>query len=272
MKEILKKHSIMKIRFCLPAFSCLAGLIASCSNAQTNSYSKNDRVEAEVFSITQAVEHVEPVEFYLEIGSRFWPISKSEMVNFTEVKDFIGEEEFNRQTRVEATSLVAVENEKQTDIRYSGDSEKLTDEQMEVLRNAEYGQHYCLKTFFEPRSAKEEAEGCNIYNPHFTVAPETGASYPLGEEMIYDYLKAMIKDELDGVSEKDLSPGMFNFIINADGYLQSVEQNGSCGIKALDGRLKEAISNLPAKWVPAQNSKGEHVSQELVLYYGLRGC
>ena len=130
----------------------------------------------------------------------------------------------------------------------------------------------CLKTFFEPRSDKEEAEGYNIYNPHFTIAPETSASYALGEEMIYDYLKAVIKDDLDGVSEKDLSPGKFNFIINADGYLQSVEQNGSCGIKTLDEKLKKALSNLPGKWIPAKNAKGENVSQQLVLSYGLIGC
>lgn len=266
----------MKNQFYLPILSSLVFLFASCSQAQTDSNLKEQSADqiadVEVNPIAQVVKYVEPVDFHIVMGSRFWPISKSDLAKFTEVKDFIGEEEMERQTTVQATSLIVIENEKQTDTRYSGESEMLTDEQIEVLRNAEYGDHFCLKTFFEPRSDKEEAEGYNIYNPHFTIAPETSASYALGEEMIYDYLKAIIKDELDGVSEKDLSPGKFNFIINADGYLQSIEQNGSCGIKTLDEKLKEALNKLPGKWIPAKNAEGENVSQQLVLSYGLIGC
>jgi hypothetical protein len=32
------------------------------------------------------------------------------------------------------------------------------------------------------------------------------------------------------------------------------------------------ITNMPGKWNPATNSKGEKVDQELVFFFGRQGC
>ena len=39
-----------------------------------------------------------------------------------------------------------------------------------------------------------------------------------------------------------------------------------------DKKMIELITNLPGKWAPAENQKGEKVDQELVISFGLMGC
>ena len=105
----------MKNQFYLPILSSLVLLFASCSQAQTDSnlkeHSADHIADVEVTPIAEVVKYVEPADFYIGMGSRFWPISKSELSKFTDVKDFIGEEEMERQTTVEATALIVIENE-----------------------------------------------------------------------------------------------------------------------------------------------------------------
>jgi hypothetical protein len=45
------------------------------------------------------------------------------------------------------------------------------------------------------------------------------------------------------------------------------------GYSSLDDKFIELIKNIPGLWIPAENSKGEHVDQELVFTFGpANGC
>jgi len=266
----------MKYPFFLIILICNGIGFSSCSErfSRVNSATTTSNFEEKtaVPSIAQVVNYAEPIEFYFGLGSRFTPISKEEIVRYTEVKNFLGEEEFKRQTQVEATALIVIQNEKQTDIRYSGDSELLSKEQLSALRNATYGSNFCLKTFFVPRSDEQKDRGYHIYNPHFTISPHKRAEFALGDQAIFDYLRAAIKEDLTDYSENDLSPAMLYFTISEYGALESYRLEGSCGAEILDQKIMDALIALPNKWSPAENENGERLTQELVLSYGLMGC
>ena len=46
----------------------------------------------------------------------------------------------------------------------------------------------------------------------------------------------------------------------------------SSGYDSIDERMVGLITDLPGKWKPAENLKGQKVDEQLVFSFGLIGC
>ena len=107
----------------------------------------------------------------------------------------------------------------------------------------------------------------------FTVTPEKEATYPGGTSAVIDFLKKECKQEISSAKADVLDPGFILFTVNTDGSVGKSEHLIGSGYPNLDDKLVELMKNLPKSWIPAENSKGEKVAQELALRFGdLSGC
>lgn len=107
---------------------------------------------------------------------------------------------------------------------------------------------------------------------YMTVVPEREAEYVDGLNSIIEYLKAQSKEVTALISMDQLKPGQVSFTIDEHGGVQNIKLDSSCGYSEVDFRMKELLASLPGTWKPASDSKGNSVAQELVLFFGLRGC
>jgi hypothetical protein len=65
-----------------------------------------------------------------------------------------------------------------------------------------------------------------------------------------------------------------SFIITKEGKVSEVKYDVmTTGYPSLDKKLMTLIKNIPCKWTPAENFKGEKMEQELVFTFGSAdGC
>ncbi|NND50902.1 MAG: hypothetical protein HKN54_00765 [Flavobacteriaceae bacterium] len=57
-----------------------------------------------------------------------------------------------------------------------------------------------------------------------------------------------------------------------DGTISDARIQSTSGYIEVDNKLIELILKTTGAWVPAKNSEGEHVDQELVVTFGNMGC
>ena len=69
-----------------------------------------------------------------------------------------------------------------------------------------------------------------------------------------------------------LQPAKLYFTVSKEGMIENVRLDRTSNFPAVDETMIELITNAPGKWIPAENSKGEKVDQELVVSFGLMGC
>lgn len=153
-----------------------------------------------------------------------------------------------------------------------GENEFLTSAQLELLGTADYSSNF----YFESHCKNMGAESGALEDYHLvyyvTVVPEQTATYPGGMEALAQYLRENSEKELSWVQWNSLRPGQITFTVTKEGKISNVEMTSTCGTLVLDNHLTNLIWNTPQDWTPARNHKGEPVDQELVFFYGMKGC
>lgn len=210
-------------------------------------------------------------EYYYGIGSRFAAISKTDLVNATTIYPFNNDEENERIDKVNTTEIIIIKHNRRSDRREYGNSQDLTKAQKELFKSLDYDKHFSMKTLFQEKSTDGEVLDERKYNPHYTVVPETQATYIKGEEALINYLIENTKDVTANLDNKKISANKVYFTITKEGLVENVSMHFSTNYPKLDNKLKALISNLPAQWNPAKNAKGEKVEQEIVFTFGPKG-
>jgi hypothetical protein len=72
----------------------------------------------------------------------------------------------------------------------------------------------------------------------------------------------------------DLGAIKLSFIVTKEGIVSNVKHDAmTTGYPSIDEKFMDLIKNIPGKWSPAENSKGEKMDYELVFTFGPRdGC
>jgi hypothetical protein len=227
---------------------------------------------ASTFSITEIVEPATLTDFYYDFGSRFSPISKEDLSKAREVSDFIDENEIKNYGGVLSTTLIVMENDVRTDKRVSGKGEKLSKEQLKMIRSMDYSSNFLLRAVFRTENAQAESNGENLFYPHRTIVPESQAMYEGGKDGLLDYLRKQNEKNIYDLDEKKLQPAKLSFTVTKHGTVEDAALDRTSGYSKIDEAMISLINNLPGKWEPAQNANGEKVDQILVVSFGMVGC
>ena len=110
------------------------------------------------------------------------------------------------------------------------------------------------------------------WTPYLTIVPEKQAEYLKGKESLKKYLKESSEDARAHVIPEKLQPAKLYFTVTKNGTIADVRLDKSSNYPVVDKRMIDLITNLPGKWEPAENLKGEKVDQEFVISFGLMGC
>lgn len=257
MKKSLLVFCIGFIAFSLSAFA-----IAKWS--KTNPPSK-------VISCTTVSEKKTEIDFFYGIESRFMRTVTKDLVD--NAKTFI--EIFPERTTKDIeswnkTEVVIVNGDDRKIVK--GYGSELNAAQKNIFTESDYSTNFYVNAL----CTKRNAENNNLRNDSIvhwmTIVPENEAKYADGMDTLIDYLKESSRDDIAIITDNNISPGRVYFTVTKNGTLDNIQLNSSCGYPTVDEAMLELLSNLPGVWIPASNSEGALVNQQLVFFFGNFGC
>jgi len=249
---------------------------SQCSAApmpENSAYQTSDRaIFATTSQITQFYTPEKLTDFFYDFGPRFNPISKEDLSKARDVSDFVSREEIKLYDGVGPTTLIIIENDVQTEKRVYGEGEKLSKEQLKMMKSMEYSSHFLLRAELKTDDKRMIAREENVYRPHMTVVPEKQAMYEGGKDGLLDYIRQENEKNIYNLDESKLQPAKLSFTVTKNGTIKNTELDRTSGYSNIDEAMLRLINNLPGKWQPAENAKGEKVDQVLVISFGMVGC
>ncbi len=212
-----------------------------------------------------------PIDLLYNVDSRFvTTITKEDLLNARTVADLLPQEATQFAESYETTEVCILRDDEK--LREFGEDAILNSAQLSLLRSADYSTNFYISASFESRDAEsgKQKKESTIY--YMTVIPENEATFVEGPEVLIDYLKKGSKEATAIITKDGLQPGMVGFTVNAKGKVTNVNLSSTSGYPTVDEALVELMEKIPGKWHPATNARGENIDQELVFFFGLRGC
>ena len=210
-------------------------------------------------------------DFIYAVESRFLSrIKRNDLFNAESIIDIVPQK---------ATHALDVYNEVRValiqedgEITEVGMGHKLNRKQKALLRSIDYSTdiHISADCGMMSETTGELSKYDLVY--YMSVIPDKEAEYEGGVESIVSHVKAGSIELMASMKKNQLKPGRVIFTVNEGGRIVDVSLDSSCGHPELDKRMTELLSSLPGKWNPATNAEGTPVPQELVLFYGIKGC
>lgn len=201
-------------------------------------------------------------DFIYDIGTRFRPIKKSDVIHATSIKNFVDEHEMGEIESVKSVEFIILEKDERTDKRASGNSASLNKTQVNFLNAFDYSTSFLMKINYKDK----------ISTPHYTIVPEVQAEYIYGKDALVKYFISNTKEATAKIPEDKLKPAKLYFTVTKKGTIDGVHLDRSSGYPEIDNLVTRLISETPGGWIPATNSEGKTVDQELVVSFGLIGC
>lgn len=211
-------------------------------------------------------------DFIYDVGPRFGPIKKGDLIKARTFEDFIEEDHANRIVSYKTLSIIYIINDKRSELKETGYSNKLTAAQLKLLQSADYSTNFIIRADFKEKNGETGALEDSYSTPHLTIVPEKQAVYVDGKNALIEYLKESSKEVRTNVQVDELQPAKLFFTVTKNGTIDNVKLDRTSNYPAVDAKMIELIQNTPASWKPAENLKGEKVAQELVISFGLMGC
>ena len=153
-----------------------------------------------------------------------------------------------------------------------GESEVLNPFQLRLLKSTDYSTNFYITADCKNKNAATgELEDYDLVY-YMTITPEKQAEFTAGHDFLIEYLKENSKEKTAIIAPNQVKPGKINFTVTKTGTISDVKLTSTSGYPSVDETFVDLISNMPEKWNPATNSKGEKVDQEFVFFFGLQGC
>ena len=222
--------------------------------------------------ISKKVENRIFTDFIYDVGPRFGAIKKRELDQATSITPFFDKKQLQSIVSLKSVSIILIKDDKRTDTKTTGYSNKLTTAQLKLLQSFDYSTSFLIKAEYQQINQKTGELEDSYATPHLTIVPEKQATYSKGIDILKKFLKEKSKTARIGVNAEKLKPAKLYFTVTKKGTIKNVNLDRSSGYPLIDEKMIELIKNTPEKWNPAENHKGEKVNQELVVSFGLMGC
>ncbi len=153
------------------------------------------------------------------------------------------------------------------DIEASTKNATLSEDQKEILVNAP---EVFISVQYQKKNYNDKVQN-RVMNVSLVITPETSAEFKGGYMQLIEYLKDNCQGEIAAKNFRYLPQPSVNFIINEEGYPESVVLKSSSKDDEIDKLLIEVIKDMP-KWEPGSNAEGQAVKQKFTLDIGQNGC
>ncbi|WP_299125925.1 hypothetical protein [uncultured Winogradskyella sp.] len=213
-------------------------------------------------------------DLYYGVDARFAAVKKEDVHSATTIYDFLNDGEKAQIEYINSVDVIIVKDNQLSQIRARGTSAKLTDAQKEILKATDYFSHFTIRTEFKSKNKETGKLEERFFGPHITVVPEKQATYYEGKDALIEYLKVNSKESMKVIKGDDLGAIKLSFVISKEGSVKDVKHDAmTTGYPSIDKKFIQLLENIPGKWIPAENVKGEKIDQELVFTFGPRdGC
>jgi hypothetical protein len=208
---------------------------------------------------------------YYDLDSRF-NISKDKLSNSTAFLDSYSKLAGEIPENITSVSIAKLKEDMSTINIENCDNSTLKESQIELLKSLEYKDNLLLKIVIKKENVNSGKMVNRLLTFNLRVVPEKEAEYSLGKKAFIDFIRENTIIETLNIKKKELDSGRISFIVLRNGEVSNVKLNYESGLKKLDDKVIKLLNNLPEKWKPAQNAKGEAIDQELVFSFGNQGC
>ncbi len=147
-----------------------------------------------------------------------------------------------------------------------GKTDALTQEQKDNMASADIGTAISVNVQYLPENtlAHNDVKEMGF---SFTVAPESGAQYPGGQQGLEKYLKEKAIDKIPAASFKQYELVAVTFTVDEAGQVVHAKLAWPSKDDKIDKLLLGAINDMPS-WKPASYANGIQVKQEFVFTVG----
>ena len=215
--------------------------------------------------------NVDHQEFHLAIESRFnATISKEKLETALSIHNLVPK---GSTDGIRSFQNVKISKLVKEDMRIElGNNGKLNPNQMDLLRSLAYSDNFCVEATIQRENELTGEIKQDFFVYYITVVPETESSYEEGHDALLNHFRTKSEPLTAGIKVDELQAGKVRFTITKEGKIDAVEWESTSGNTEIDLRMLELLNELPGKWIPATNAKGEKVDQELILSFGSMGC
>ncbi|NRD20595.1 hypothetical protein HNV08_11095 [Winogradskyella eckloniae] len=208
-------------------------------------------------------------ELYYGVDARFEAVKKADIQTATSIYDFLNEDEKNQIEDIKSVNLIVVKDNQLSGFQEYGTTAQLTKAQIKLLRSLDYFNHFTIRTEFKGKNKETGVIEDKFFGPHITIVPEQQATYVDGKQALIAYLKENSLEALNVITDNRLNAIKYSFIISKEGKVKDVKHDAmETGYPSIDKKFKELLQNIPGQWLPAKNSLGEKIEQELVFTFG----
>nr|WP_321233531.1 hypothetical protein [uncultured Psychroserpens sp.] len=235
---------------------------------------KNTKTETNIESNNESTINTNIPDLYYGVDTRFAAIKKTDVNKATTIYDFLNDGEKQQIAQINSVKIIMIKDNRFTNQRADGDSEQLTEAQIQLVRSADYFNHFTIRTDFKKMNTETGKLEAHFFGPHITVVPDKQATYIDGKASLINYLKTNSKADMSIIKDGELGAIKVSFVITKEGTVSNIKHDAmTTGYPSIDEKLIQLIKTIPGQWVPAENSKGEKIDQELVFTFGpANGC
>ncbi|MBT8273182.1 MAG: energy transducer TonB [Bacteroidia bacterium] len=209
---------------------------------------------------------------FFGIGTPYNGIKKETLNKVRTFDDLIGEEHAQRIVSYKSLSVIILDDNEQTKMKITGNTGDFTAAQLKLLQSSDYSANLLIWADYKEKKQESGLIEESSWTPYITVIPETQAAYKAGNDALMYYLRDNSLEETNLVQNDNLQTGKLYFTVTKDGTISEARIQSTSGYIEVDNKIIELISKTTGAWVPAKNSEGEHVDQELVVTFGNMGC
>ncbi len=155
----------------------------------------------------------------------------------------------------------------------SGSNKVLSKEQKRILHSAEIAHNINVVLYYKVKNYNTGQFDDKHKNYIMTVIPEKEAEYESGYDELIRYFGENSKNEIAAINTGQLETAYIQFTVTEKGEISNIDLKKTSGYSQIDKLMFELIRDMP-EWNPAENSKGEKVSQnfEFALAVPGDGC
>lgn len=260
------------------ALAILSFLIIGFTNANKETTTRSTPLQNKTLALENKISEgpiiITIPDLYYGVDTRFAAIKKTDIDKATTIYDFLNEGEKQQIAHVNSVDIITIKNNQQSDMRQYGTSDRFTDAQLKLIRSTPYFNHFTIRTEFKKKNTETGKLEERFFGPNITIVSEKQATYVDGKDALITYLKDNNKEDMNIIENNKLGSIKLSFIITKEGKVSEVKYDVmTTGYPSLDKKLMRLIKNIPGKWTPAENFKGEKMEQELVFTFGpANGC